>query len=57
MAECIEGLTVSFVQYICLLLNLLYNFIIIFQVDDNGTQRPATIDDIIKVVEELSRIH
>ncbi|KAH9394713.1 DNA damage-binding protein 1 [Tyrophagus putrescentiae] len=26
-------------------------------IDDNGTQRPATVDDIIKTVEELSRIH
>lgn len=31
--------------------------ILLFQNDSNGLKKEATIDDIIKIVEDLTRIH
>lgn len=28
-----------------------------FQIDVGGTKREATVDDVIKIVEDLTRIH
>lgn len=40
------------------MLELTLMLLILFQIDDgSGMKREATVDDLIKIVEELTRIH
>lgn len=55
MRECATGLVVSLEEF--WVLKLLNSNLFSFKIDNNGQKQEATVDDIIKTVEDLTRIH
>lgn len=55
MIDTVSGLEVSRNDAGKILFEFWNNFL--FQIDVGGTKREATVDDVIKIVEDLTRIH
>ena len=52
--KCVRVFIACISTYISLYLNVLF----VLQIDDgSGMRREATVDDLVKIVEELTRIH
>lgn len=54
MKECVAGLQVCKKLFFNELVFLKLN---IFQIDVNGAKEEATVDNVIKIVEDLTRMH